>query len=99
MFEIYEGKKVLVTGHAGYKGSWCCHWLHHLGAEVIGYGHPPNTEPNHFTLLAKEFRLSMQDLLDKDDLQETFRIYQPDLVIHLAAKVIVARTFTEPRET
>ena len=95
---IYEGKRVLVTGAFGYKGSWACHWLKRLGAEVIGYGHPPNTEPSHHSLLNKEDVVG-SDLLNYSFLEWVIKESKPDLVIHLAAKAIVARTFTEPRET
>jgi len=110
--DIYRGKRVLVTGHAGFKGSWLCLWLKRLGAEVVGYGHPPNTEPNHHTLLpsppllgkrlrnpSRRKRLIREDLLKFALLKKIVKQSQPDLVIHLAAKAIVARTFNEPRET
>jgi CDP-glucose 4,6-dehydratase len=95
---IYKGKKVLITGHCGFKGSWASLWLRNLGAEVIGYGHPPNTEPNHYTLLGN-VGFCRQELLDFRDISDVMRMQKPDLVIHLAAKAIVARTFDEPRET
>ena len=44
------GKKIVITGHTGFKGSWLCKWLNHLGAEVFGYSLKPSTEPNHFDL-------------------------------------------------
>jgi CDP-glucose 4,6-dehydratase len=94
MFEVYKGKKVLVTGCCGFKGSWLCHWLRKLGAEVIGFGHYPRTIPSHHNILNSPPPL-IQDLLGMDDLYG----YEPDLVFHLAAKAIVARTFHEPRET
>jgi CDP-glucose 4,6-dehydratase len=100
MFEIYEGKRVMVTGHAGFKGSWLCEWLKKLGAEVIGYGHPPNTDLNHYELInpIDPINIFWADLLNRDLLGlATDR--QPDLIIHLAAKAIVAKTFDEPRET
>jgi CDP-glucose 4,6-dehydratase len=101
MFDgIYRGKRVLVTGHCGFKGTWCCQWLRRLGAEVIGYGHPPNTNPNHHGLLGWLPEGSVRDdLRDIDRLEQTFIDYKPDLVIHLAAKAIIARTFTEPQQT
>lgn len=96
--ETYKNKKVLVTGFCGFKGSWLMLWLKRLGAEVMGYGHPPNTKPNHHFLLGSSpGRLG--DLLDNDFLRIVMENFQPDLVIHLAAKAIVARTFDEPRET
>lgn len=97
--DIYRGKRVLVTGHAGFCGSWLCFWLKKLGAEVVGYGHAPRTAPNHFSLLNKGQFVFERDLLSNDLLDATMKKAKPDLVIHLAAKAIVARTFTEPRET
>jgi CDP-glucose 4,6-dehydratase len=100
--DIYKGKKVLVTGAFGYKGSWACQWLKGLGAEVILYGHKPNTEPNHHDLLndtKNPWDYLHFDLLTWKTLLLIMQNSKPDLVIHLAAKAIVARTFTEPRET
>ena len=96
---IYSGKTVLVTGHAGFKGSWLCLWLQRLGANVIGYGRAPRTEPNHYDILGGSADHWARDLLDFPMLQSVINLEQPDLVIHLAAKAIVARTFLEPRET
>jgi CDP-glucose 4,6-dehydratase len=96
---IYEGKKVLVTGQCGFKGSWLCLWFKRLGAEVTGYGHPPNTEPNHCDLLGGWGRNGLGDLIKIGYLSQVMQMFKPDLVIHLAAKAIVARTFEEPQET
>lgn len=99
--DIYRGKKVLVTGHAGFKGSWLCFWLKKLGAEVIGYGHAPHTELSHHYLLGNppmDSEYSRLDLLNKHHLNSIMGL-NPDLVIHLAAKAIVARTFRNPQET
>jgi CDP-glucose 4,6-dehydratase len=97
--DIYRGKRILVTGHCGFKGSWLVHWLKRLGAEVVGYGHPPNTEPNHFELLGHHSGGEGSDLRDIRFLLHVMREQRPDLILHLAAKAIVARTFEEPRET
>jgi CDP-glucose 4,6-dehydratase len=95
MFDnIYKGKKVLVTGCCGFKGSWLVYWLGKLGAEVTGFGHLPGTAPNHHTLLGNSSP-AIQDLLGMESLYG----HKPDLVIHLAAKAIVAKTFDEPQET
>jgi len=99
MFEIYEGKRVLVTGHTGFTGSWLCQWLKMLGAEVIGYGHPPRDTPNHHELLGNKRTSVCQDLLHSNMLDFKMETSRPELVIHLAAKGIVARTITEPHET
>ena len=96
--DIYKGKRVLVTGHTGFKGSWLSLWLDRLGAEVIGYGHPPSTIPNHHTLLGNVFPRGA-DLLNKEFLFSAVRNFKPDIIFHLAAKAIVARTFKEPQET
>lgn len=101
--EIYKGKTVLVTGYQGFCGSWLCAWLSHLGASVIGYGHLARTDPNHFQALKKIWRIvdaeMVYDLKNYDGIQTTLNVYKPDIVFHLAAKAIVARTFKEPRET
>ncbi len=108
--DVYRNKKVLVTGHCGFKGSWLCFWLKRLGAEVVGYGHPPNTEPNHHYLLGNPLINDQNhyfgqpypydvDLLNWKLIRNCLQSKQPDLVIHLAAKAIVARTFDEPKET
>ena len=111
---IYKGKKVLVTGHCGFCGSWVSLWLKRLGADVIGYGHPPTTEPSHHILLGGyknpivdyislkkgycQFRPE-EDLLNYDNLETTIQTFKPDLVLHLAAKAIIPTACKEPRET
>jgi len=98
--DIYKGKKILVTGHGGFCGSWLCFWLRRLGAQVIGYGHHPRTSPNHHTLLGGEIITPGRgELLDFIQLQDAMKAAAPDLIIHTAAKAIVSRTFHEPRET
>lgn len=101
---VYKGKKVLVTGHAGFCGSWLSLWLKKLGAEVIGFGHPPRTVPNHYYILhPQEVFLARfnkgHDLLDYAVIHRTIKKEKPDIVFHIAAKAIVARTFSEPKET
>lgn len=103
MFDnIYKGKKVLVTGACGFKGSWACRWLEKLGATVIEFGHPPRTKPNHYNLLGRAYvgvNFYEMDLLEFKQLTDVMANSKPDMVLHLAAKAIVARTFHEPRET
>jgi CDP-glucose 4,6-dehydratase len=98
--DVYRGKKVLVTGHCGFKGSWLTRWLQKLGCQIIGYGHSPRMLTSHFQLLYPlRCYLESDDLLDFRKLQNTINTFRPDIVFHLAAKAIVSRTFHEPRET
>jgi CDP-glucose 4,6-dehydratase len=96
---IYQGKKVLVTGHTGFKGSWLTLWLSELGAEITGISLPPETEPNHWSLLGlscNDMRLdirAIQPLLDAIDAS------QPEIVFHLAAQPLVRRSYRDPLET
>ena len=96
---IYQGKKILLTGHTGFKGSWLALWLTQLGAEVIGVSKDLPSEPNHFSLL----KLSLTDLrgniLDQNFLTETLSTHKPDLIFHLAAQAIVRRSYNDPLTT
>ncbi|BAF73078.1 CDP-glucose 4,6-dehydratase [Sulfurovum sp. NBC37-1] len=98
-FEAYHGKKVLVTGHTGFKGSWLAMWLQTLGAEVVGYALPPETEPSHFTLLDLDMVSIEGDIRDLEYLQQVYNDFQPDIVFHLAAQPLVRRSYREPVET
>ena len=95
---IYKGKKVLVTGHTGFKGSWLTLWLNKLGAKVCGYSLEPNTEPSMF----KELNLvdfcenHFGNILDAEKLNKVFEEFQPEIVFHLAAQPIVRLSYKEP---
>ena len=95
---IYSGKKVLVTGHTGFKGSWLTLWLKHLGAEVLGYSLKPNTKPSMFEELKIDgkCRNVFGDILDEKKLAESFKEFQPDIVFHLAAQPLVRLSYAEP---
>lgn len=95
---IYSGKKVLVTGHTGFKGSWLTLWLKHLGAEVLGYSLKPNTNPSMFEELKIDgkCRNVFGDILDEKKLAESFKEFQPDIVFHLAAQPLVRLSYAEP---
>lgn len=97
--DIYRGKKVLVTGHTGFKGSWLCFWLHSLGAGVIGYSKDIPTTPNHFELLKLPITTVMGDITDAALLKKTFKQYQPDIVFHLAAQALVRDSYEDPVNT
>lgn len=107
--DIYSGRRVLITGHTGFKGSWLALWLKELGAEVIGYALEPTTNPNHFELLTKPLTLSpshpltfvsiIEDIRDGKKLKEAFQTYSPDIVFHLAAQPLVRYSYKNPVET
>ncbi len=96
---IYKDKKVLVTGHTGFKGSWLCLWLLELGANICGYSLTPPTEPNHFELLNLTMRSEIGDIRDNDNLSRVFNDFQPEIVFHLAAQPLVRLSYHEPMET
>ena len=97
-FNFYKGKKVLVTGHTGFKGSWLCRWLLNLGAEVTGYALESPTEPDLFHLLDIESRMRSVtgDIRDLEKLHQVFAEAQPEIVLHLAAQPIVRESYKNP---
>ena len=98
MFSFYKGKKVLVTGHTGFKGTWLCMMLKRAGAIVTGYSLNPPTTPNLFTIcgLEKEINSVIGDIRDKEHLQKVFDETQPEIVFHLAAQPIVRESYKDP---
>lgn len=101
MFEIYKGKKVFLTGHSGFKGSWLTLWLNSLGAEVLGYSLEPNTEPSMYNVLdlGSKCKSVFGNILDKDKLEKTMVDFNPDIVFHLAAQPLVRLSYSEPLNT
>ena len=98
---VYKGKRVLVTGHTGFKGSWLSIWLKELGAEVIGYSLEPYTEKDNFVLshLSEKIVDIRGDIRDRKYLREIFDKYQPEIVFHLAAQPLVRLSYDIPVET
>lgn len=96
---IYAGRKVLVTGHTGFKGSWLTYWLSRMGANVLGYALEPETTPNHVSVLASGVESVIGDILDLDGLMRVFTRFQPEIVFHLAAQSLVRRSYREPVAT
>ncbi|BCZ48611.1 CDP-glucose 4,6-dehydratase [Clostridium gelidum] len=98
---IYSGKKVLITGHTGFKGSWLSIWLKKLGAEVIGYSLDPPTDPSMFRICRLDERITniIGDIRDEARLTNVFKEYQPEIVFHLAAQPLVRYSYNFPKET
>lgn len=99
--EAYRGKRVFLTGHTGFKGSWLCEWLLSLGADVTGYSLPPPTDPALFVQLGLAPRLEHieGDVRDGKKLSRAVAEAAPDFVFHLAAQPLVRFSYQEPRET
>ncbi len=99
--EFWFGKKVLLTGHTGFKGSWLAIWLQKLGAEVIGYSLDPPTTPSLYEVanVQRNIRSIKGDIRDLTGLQTSLRDYQPDIVIHMAAQSLVRPSYDDPVET
>ncbi len=97
-FDFYKGKRVLVTGHTGFKGAWMCKMLLQEGANVIGYALKPPTTPNLFQCLEldKEIESIVGDIRNLDGVLNTFRKYRPEIVIHMAAQPIVRESYQNP---
>ena len=98
---FYKGKKVFVTGHTGFKGTWLCQILAMAGAEVTGYSLSAPTEPNLFALSGVESRIHsiIGDIRDMDTLQKAFHEAQPEIVLHLAAQPLVRDSYERPAYT
>lgn len=98
MLEFYKNKKVLVTGHTGFKGSWLCKILAEAGAVVTGFSLEPPTEPNLFTIshVEDDIESVIGDIRDRKKLMEVFEKKQPEIVFHLAAQPIVRDSYKDP---
>lgn len=96
--EFWNGKKILVTGHTGFKGSWLCKMLLQAGAEVTGYALKPPTQPSLYDLcgIENEMQSVEGDIRDLESLQKLFYAVRPELVLHLAAQPIVRESYKNP---
>lgn len=98
---FFHGKKVFLTGHTGFKGSWLTLWLRQLGAEVTGYALAPNTRPSLFELarVGEGITSHIADIRDLPTLQAALQQARPDIVIHMAAQPLVRESYRSPVET
>lgn len=100
--DAFEGRRVLLTGHTGFKGSWLTLWLHQLGAIVTGFALSPPTHPNNFDesrvgeLLSGEYRA---DIRDRDAVVKALEASDPEVVLHLAARTVVRESYADPLDT
>jgi CDP-glucose 4,6-dehydratase len=101
MRDFWRGKRVLITGHTGFKGSWLSFWLKLLGAEVCGYALAPETKPNLFENLRLEDQLKsvVGDVRDLPSLGKVLNDFQAEVVFHLAAQSLVRKSYRAPVET
>ena len=97
----FKGKRVLITGHTGFKGSWLSLWLIELGAEVIGYALDPPSNPSLFEIcgLNKKLLSIKGDVRNFKTLRHVFTTHKPDIVFHMAAQSLVRYSYREPLET
>ena len=98
---FWSGKKVLITGHTGFKGSWLSIWLQHMGAEVIGVSLKPPTNPNLYSVanVCEGIIDIREDVANTDKVKRIFLKYKPDVVFHLAAQSLVRYSYKNPVET
>lgn len=98
--DFYKGKKILVTGHTGFKGSWMCKVLELAGADVVGYSLEPPTSPSLFEISgisnSKSIKTVIGDIRDLSKLMNVFDEFQPEIVIHMAAQPIVLESYRDP---
>jgi len=99
MLEIYKNKKVFVTGHTGFKGTWLCSFLDTIGAIHAGYSLEPNTIPSHFQLLNSNNISTIGDISNITALKESIRQFQPEILFHLAAQSLVRESYKNPLNT
>lgn len=99
--DFWRGKKVFLTGHTGFKGSWLSLWLQHLGAEVKGFALAPPTTPALFTeaLVAENMQSDIGDIRERDTIVKSMIAFNPDLLIHMAAQPLVRASYRDPVDT
>jgi CDP-glucose 4,6-dehydratase len=102
MYTHLKGRRIFITGHTGFKGSWLALWLHHLGANVYGYSLPAPTIPSNYEMSAIKGLLAgewIADIRDREQMKLAIATCQPDVIFHLAAQPLVRTSYKEPYET
>lgn len=101
MDSFWKNRRVLITGHTGFKGSWLSLWLQSLGADIAGFALAPPTNPSLFEVgrVSEEMRSIIGDIRDLDNLRSVFSDFQPEIVFHMAAQPLVRQSYTDPVET
>lgn len=99
MKSFYKNKKVLITGHTGFKGSWLSKILDNWGAEITGFSLNPPTNPNLYNLLDLNINSIIEDIRNYNKLNEVIMEFEPEIVIHMAAQPLVRESYTNPRYT
>ena len=99
--DFWRGRRVLLTGHTGFKGAWLAFWLHRLGAQVTGMSLPSQTSPNLFTLadIGTITDSHFIDIRDAGSVATAIKQAQPEIVFHLAAQALVRTSYRDPLET
>lgn len=99
--KVYKGKRILITGHTGFTGSWLTLWLLELGAKIIGYALKPPTNPNLFEIINLEEKIihTVNDIKNEKKILSVFDRYQPEFIFHLAAQPLVRLSYKKPRLT
>ena len=100
-YDYFKGKKILVTGHTGFKGSWLVAWLHLLKAEILGISLNPSTKPNHFNLIKKNIKIKDKriNLKNYSRVNKIINDFKPDIIFHLAAQALVSKSYLYPKLT
>lgn len=98
---FWKGKKVLITGHTGFKGSWISIWLQKLGAEVMGFSMEPPTSPNLFSQaeVGSDMQTTYGDIRDFNQLKQLICSFEPEIIFHMAAQSLVRKSYLDPLET
>lgn len=98
LIDFYKGRRVFVTGDTGFKGSWLCRWLRHLGAEVSAVALPAE-EKSHYSVLDLNWTSAVQDIRDESAMTQVMSKFRPEIVFHLAAQPLVKESYVDPVTT